>query len=879
MPGLPTGTVTFLFTDIEGSTRLWEEHPETMRLALARHDALLQAAINQHDGHLFKTIGDAFCAAFHTAPDALSAALAAQQGLTAEVWPEPISIRVRMALHTGAAEVRDNDYFGQPLNRVARLLSAGHGGQVLLSLPAEELVRDVLPLDADLKALGEHRLRDLNRPESVFQLLHPDLPALFPPLKSLEGYPNNLPRQLTSFIGREREIAEIRTLLTATSLLTLTGSGGCGKTRLALQAAAEALEAYPDGVWLVELAALADPSLVHQEVASALGLREQAGKSLMQTLTDFLKPRRLLLVLDNCEHLLSACAQLSHALLRSYPSLTILATSREGLGMAGEQTYRVPSLSLPDPSRSQTVETLSRYEAVRLFLERAVGSRADFVVTNASAPALASVCHRLDGIPLAIELAAARVRSLSLEELDSRLDNRFRLLTGGSRTSLPRQQTLRALIDWSYDLLSEPEKLLLCRLSVFAGGWRLEAAEEVGAGESELSGVVIEDWEVLEHLTSLVDKSLVAAESEGDRTRYRLLQTVRQYGRERLEKSGESAEVRGRHRDHFLGVVEAADPKLHGPDQSEWLEMLESEHDNLRQSLALCLEEPEGAEAGLRLGAALWRFWKVRGYLSEGRTHLGAVLAREMGQEQRKVRGRALNGAGVLAWGQGDFAVARALHEESLTIFRELGDRQGIANSLFRLGNAADSPDDRTALYVESLTIFRELGDKRGIALSLKNLGLTSSQGDYAAARALHEESLTIFRELGDKRGIASSLCCLGNLASDQGDYAVARPLHEESLTIHRELGAKYGIASSLDAFADMAQKEQQAIRAVRLWEAATALHEVIGARREPADLEKHEEWMAQIREALGEESFLAACAEGRAMTLEQAVALALARE
>jgi predicted ATPase/class 3 adenylate cyclase len=832
MPGLPSGTVTFLFTDIEGSTRLWEAFPEAMRVALARHDNLMRTAIEQHDGHVFKMIGDAFCTAFHTAPAALNAALSAQLAFTAEPWIDKVIIKVRMALHTGAAEARDNDYFGQPLNRVARLLAAGHGGQVLISAATQELIRDTLPPSVSLNDLGMHRLRDLARSEQVFQLLHLGLPSEFPPLQSLDHLPNNLPRQLTSFIGREKESAEVATLLSKTSLLTFTGSGGCGKTRLALQVAADVLDQYPDGVWLVELAPLVDPALVPQTVASVLGLTEQVGRTYMQTLIDYLKPKHLLLVLDNCEHLLTACVQLCDALLRSCPQIKILASSREGLGIAGELTYPVPSLSLPDPKQMVTVESVSQYEAVRLFIDRAQFHLPAFAVTNQNAPALASVCHRLDGIPLAIELAAARVRSLSVEEINTRLDNRFRLLTGGSKTALPRQQTLRALIDWSYGLLTDAEKLLLCWVSVFAGGWTLAAAEQVGAGESE-SGEAIEEWEVLDLLTGLVDKSLVIAATQGESTRYRQLETVRQYARQHLVESGESEEVRRRHRDYFLALGEEAEPQLRGAEQVEWLEALETEHDNLRQALAFCLEATEGGEAGLRLGAALWRFWDVRGHFGEGREYLTAALERTVGLEQRLLRARALAGAGCLAWRQGDYTAARTLNEESLTIFQEVGDRQGIAISLNNLGDVTSSQSDYGAarvLFEESLTIKRELGDKYGIANSLNDLGnVALDQNDYGVARALHEESLTIRRELGDKRGIAVSLNNLGWMASSQGEYTTARALHEESLTIRRELGDKRGIAVSLNNLGWMASSQGDNAAARVLFEESLTLFRGMG--------------------------------------------------
>jgi class 3 adenylate cyclase len=488
MPDLPTGTVTFLFTDIEGSTRLWEQHPEAMEAALARHDALAATVIQQHDGILVKHRGegDSLFAVFARAADAVTGAAMLQQVLNAEPWPAETPLRVRMALHTGDAALRERDYFGAAVNRCARLRAVAHGGQLLLSAATQELVRDSLPEGVSFRDLGEHRLRDLARPERVFQLLHPDLPADFPPLTSLNTLPNNLPQQVTSFIGREKEMAAVRRLLDTTRLLTLTGSGGTGKTRLTLQVAAELLEGDGDGVWLVELAPLAEPSLVPQAVATALGVREEPGRPLSQTLVGFLKPKRLLLLLDNCEHLLSACAELAGLLLRSCPGVQILATSREGLNIPGETTYRLPSLSLPDPRQLPTsVESLSQYEAVRLFIDRAAAAVPSFAVTHQNAPAVAQLCVRLDGIPLAIELAAARVKALSVEQINGRITDMFRLLTGGSRTALPRQQTLRAAIDWSYDLLSEKEKILLRRLSVFAGGWTLEAAEQVCADPEE----------------------------------------------------------------------------------------------------------------------------------------------------------------------------------------------------------------------------------------------------------------------------------------------------------------------------------------------------------------------------------------------------------
>ncbi len=915
MPDPPTGTVTFLFTDIEGSTRLWEQHPEAMRAALARHDALLSAGIQQHRGVVVKSRGegDSLFAVFARATDAVAAASAIQQTLLTEPWPTPSPPRVRMALHTAAAELRDGDYYGLGVNRCARLRAVAHGGQVLLSQVARDAVGEALPAGANLRDLGSHRLKDLQQPEQLFQLLHPTLPADFPPLRSLAAFTHNLPVQLTRFIGREREMTEVKRLLAASHLLTLTGSGGCGKTRLALQVAADLLEEYPDGVWLVELAALADPALVPQTIAAALGVREQPGRSLIETLTDYLRPKHLLLVVDNCEHLLAACAQLTDALLRGCPKLRLLASSREGLGIAGEQTYSVPSLSLPDARRLPPLERLQGFEAVQLFAARAALSQPTFAVTAANAAAVAHVCQRLDGIPLCIELAAARVKALPVEKLNERLSDMFRLLTGGSRTALPRQQTLRALIDWSYDLLTDAERSLLRRLSVFAGGWTLEAAEAVCMGEG------VETWEVLDLLTSLVEKSLVLYEEQAGEGRYRLLETVRQYARDRLLEAGEAEVVRQRHRDWFLALAERAEPELSRGSQTEWLEWLEREHDNLRAALAWS-GAPVQVEAGLRLGGALGRFWQVRGYWREGREQVEGLLALPGAEARTAARANALRVAGLLASFQGDHGTAQALLEESVAIRRELGSeedtalaltqlggaacergdfaaarapfeeclavsrtlgyKEGIARSLLGLGAVAHAQGDHgtaRALLEESVAIFRQLGDKFHIAMALGDLGwVARHQGEYGEARALDEESLAIARELGNKLGTAHSLYELGMVAHAQADFGTARAHLEERLAICRELSHRHGVVENLEGLAAVAIAQAQPARAARLFGAAEGLREAMGAPLPPADRAEHERSVAAVRAALGEDAFAVAWAEGRAMSLEQAVANAL---
>jgi predicted ATPase len=650
-----------------------------------------------------------------------------------------------------------------------------------------------------------------------------------------------LPMPLTSFVGREREVAEVRRLLTTTRLVTLTGTGGVGKTRLALQVAAELVGSYPDGVCLVELAPLADPVVVPQAVASALRVREQPGRPLQQTLADALRDRRLLLVLDNCEHLVTACAELAGALLRFCPDLHILATSREVLRIGGETAWRVPPLKLPplvsagpSPATSSPVllllQEVERSEAVRLFIARAAVALPGFALTDGNAPTVACICHRLDGLPLAIELAAARVSALGLEQLAARLADRFRLLTGGSRTALPRHQTLRATLEWSYALLAEPEQRLFDRLAVFAGGWTLEAAEAVGAGDG------IESADVLELLIHLVDKSLVVAQ-EGLRGEawYRLLETLREYGWEGLTRSGGADATLRRHVAFFLALAERAEPELMGAEQRVWLGRLEHQHDNLRAALRWTMESGE-AELGLRLAGALGWFWSFHGHYSEGRRWLEGLLGVAGGGGAAALaatRAKALSSAGHLAIYQGDYSRAAALLEESLVMFRDLGDKGGIAGSLLRLGITARYQGDyrrAVALEEESLRLFRDLGDKYGITHTLMNLGAAATdQGDYRRATALEEESLRLSQDLGDKLWSAYALLNLGRIAWYQGDYGRAAAVLEESLTIFRDLGDKRGMALGMEGLAAVACAQEQPERAARLFGAAQAVREAIG--------------------------------------------------
>ena len=671
-------TLTFLFTDIEGSSKLWEEHPETMPSALARHDALLCQVVARQGGHVFKTVGDGVYAAFATAPDAVVAALAAQKAICSEAWPLPM--RVRMAVHTGVVEPRGNDYFGAPLNRISRILSLGYGGQILLSAVAQELIRDTLSPKCGLRDMGEVQLRGLTRSEHVFQLLHAELPADFPPLESFASPDtlNNLPRQVTSLIGREKESAEVLRLLQTCPLLTLTGTGGCGKTRLALQVAAETLSDYCDGVWFIELAPLTEGRLVLQTIAQILNVQEEAGKSLLQSLTERLKTKTMVLVLDNCEHLLAAVARVVHTLLNALPHLRILATSREALTITGETIYRVPSLSLPDPKDTATPESLAHCEAAQLFRARAASTTPAFMVTNANAPAIAAICQRLDGIPLALELAAARSRSLPLEQISARLNNRFQLLIGGNRAALPRQQTLRALIDWSFDLLTGAEQELLCRLSVFSGGWTLEAAEAVCGHDG------LQVREILDLLTSLVDKSLVVyAEWEGA-ARYRLLETVRQYAGDRWAERGSDPSARIRHRNYYLALAKQSFPQ--GKDAPQHLALLETEHDNLRAAFAAAFGDPASVEQMLESLGPISTFRRIRGYYSEARDSLQAALAAE-GKGRTAARAAALSSAVLVNMALGNYDEARRQSEESVAIQREQDEPLNLADVLMSHGN------------------------------------------------------------------------------------------------------------------------------------------------------------------------------------------------
>jgi predicted ATPase/DNA-binding CsgD family transcriptional regulator len=693
-----------------------------------------------------------------------------------------------------------------------------------------------------------------------------------------EHTPHNLPLELSSFIGREREIAEVKRLLGDNRLVTLTGPGGCGKTRLALEVAAGVAEDFEEGAWWAWLASFSEPELVPQAVARALSVREQPGLSLTDVLTDSLGEKQLLLVLDNCEHLVEACALFAQRMLASCPRLRILATSREVLGVGGESIWRVSPLMVPDKGHPlSSVEDLGRYEAVELFVERARSKLSSFGLTSENAGAVAEVCRRLDGIPLAIELAAARANVLSAKQILRKLENPFKLLTEGERTRAVRQQTLRAALAWSHNLLGEQERKVFGRFSAFAGGWTLEAAEAVGTGEGT------EEGDVLDLLSRLVDKSLVVSEASGKEgaLRYRMLEPIRQYGLERLEESGEAGQVHSRHAGYYLAVAEKAEPELRGAHQQEWLERLEREHDNIRAALQWPLERGE-AELGLRLSGALAGFWHMRGYLSEGRRWLERALAKGHALSA-PARAKALAGAGYMARLQGDYERSVDLSEECLALSRKLGDTSGIATALYVLGWVEvlrNEPERAEALIEEAVTLRRALGDTVGLANALLALGLVAvAQRDYEWAAALHEESLMLARKAGDDFAVGTSLG-LGALASlSRGDHRRTRTLCEEGFELSRRMKARNLTAIHLHISAALAGSQGRAVRSARLWGAAEALRRAIGTVLSPFECSYYEPYITATRSLLDEATWETAWAEGFTMTPEQAAEYALSEE
>jgi predicted ATPase/class 3 adenylate cyclase len=909
------GTLTFLFTDIEGSTELVGRlGDEVYARALAGHHALIRSGLAAHGGEEVDTQGDAFFAVFSSPKACVAAAAEMQQAMAAHAWPAGEQVRVRMGVHTGEASKTGTGLVGLDVHRAARVAAVGHGGQVLVSESTAVLVRDWLPPGTALRDLGAHRLKDLGRPEPIFQLSVPGLQREFPPLRSL-GNPalaNNLPAQLASFVGRDRELAEVRALAGSSRLVTLTGAGGSGKTRLVLQVAADLVDGCGDGVWLVELAPVSDEDAVVPAIAEALGVAAGRGRPALEALVDALAPQDVLIVLDNCEHVIGGCAKAAEVVLRRCPGVHLLATSREPLGIGGETIYRVPPLSLPAADDGDVAAALPS-DAVALFAERARQQGAGFAVDEETGPLVASICRRLDGMPLAIELAAARLRSLSLAGLAGRLDQRFRLLTGGSRTALPRQQTLRATVEWSHSLLSSPEQVLLRRLSVFAESFDLDAAEAVcGLGD-------VEAFDVAGLLGSLVDKSLVVAEPAGAALRYRLLETIRQFAAEQLAEAGEeAAAVQAAHGRHFLALAETAAPHLTGREQGVWLARLDADEDNLRRAAEHAARDPDGTGQVLRFGVALRHYWLARARQNEAAGLLQPVLERPEARADPGLFAAALVTA---AWAARDAGLPAAgqLTDSAVEVARRLGDDRALIEALGLLCcyySFAGQPERGFPLGQEAVERARRLDDDFLLGFSLLLWLLTSDLMDPARAGQLFTEAVAATERSGDQIRNYRLHNNAGDRALRTGDTAAARAhldqaaqamqaigqkndhhvpvnwgwvLREENdtdgarsmfgtaLRISRRTGERDGLACATLGLACLAADRGDWQRAAALHGAAQAFTDQFAEPWQVLEARYRRDSLHKVRTALGEEQFARAYAEGMALSLDEALGLALA--
>jgi len=867
---LPTGTVTFLFTDIEGSTRLMQEIGDRYVQAQVIHHEILRAAFQSNSGRELRTEGDSFFCVFESAVDACEAAAEAQRQFIAREWPAGAALRVRMGIHTGEAPLVGNEYIGIDVHHAARVMSAAHGGQVVVSESTRSIVGESLPPRLSLRDLGLHRLKDLARPERLFQLVIDGVPDTFPALRTLDSTPNNLPTQLTSFVGREDVVVEAKRLLERTRLLTLTGPGGIGKTRLSLQVAAEVVQKFPDGVYFVALSAVRDPDLISSAVAQSIGLGNLGNRPPLEAVAEHLRDRAVLLVMDNFEQLLPDGATTVSQILQVAPNVKVVASSRAGLRIYGEQELALEPLRIPDMKALPSIEALSQYEAVKLFVERAMAARHDFQVTNENAPAIAGICERVDGLPLAIELAAARVKLFNPQALLARLETNVSVLGSGARDLPGRQQTLKGAIAWSYDLLDAPHRRLFARLSVFARGASLDQAEAVCGPADEL-GV-----DVLIGLDELAEQSLLRRQPDLDEPRVLMLHVIREFAAEKLQESGEADAIRDRHAGAYQALAEAAAPHLFGSEQREWLDRLELDHDNFRAAFDWVVAHGD-AERALCLGAAFWRFWQMRGFLREGRARLDAVLAMPGSHSYDEGRARALEAAGGIAYWQGDMDACQVYYDESLELFRRGGDPQKIANALYNASFPAnvaklDLPKAELVLN-EALPIFRTLNDKAGIARCLWAVGQTyiyTDQIDRAIASL--DESIVLFRELGDRFGLGWSLFVRALLWLRVDRVASARADLEEALEIFSEAEDVSAEVLVIDSIAEVVRREGDTVGGARLAGAAKA-HEAATGAGLNSIVGLREGWRSRAVSLNEKEA--AAHAAGEKMTLDEAVALA----
>ena len=910
-------TLSFLFTDIEGSTALLTRLRGLYAEVLADHHRLIRASLAAHGGEEVDTQGDAFFAVFSSPSACVAAAIEMQRAFLSHPWPAGEAVRVRMGIHSGEAVGAPTGLVGLDIHRAARVAAVGHGGQILVSAATAALLGDSMPAGASLRDLGVHRLKDLSRPEQIFQLEADSLPAAFPPLRSLDNpkLRNNLPAQVSSFIGRDAELNEVQALIASSRLVTLTGPGGAGKTRLALQIAAGLVDGSGEGVWLADLAPLQDPDLVAVTVANMLGIRGEPGRPLAGTLADAVGRRRLLVLLDNCEHVISACAKLADGLLRNCPNIVLLATSREPLGIDGERVHRVPSMDTP--RENDALEVAASREAVQLFNERVAQHGVSLVWDERTAPVVGRICRRLDGIPLAIELAAARLRVMSVTDLDARLDQRFSLLTGGSRTALPRQQTLLAAVEWSWELLNATERDVLARLSVFAGGFDLSAAEAVTAVDIPADEAVV-------HLGALVDKNLVQFDdTAAGSARYRLLETVRQYAARQLEGKGPAAvhDTQVAHRDHYLGLAESAAPQLIAHDQAAWLDRLELELDNLRAAIAFSLTQPDHV-SGIRLVTALRVFWKARGHAAEGADALRAFLAAPSVRAATLVRAQALAAAAYLldqtggyaladeyckealaiarpadAFLTGDLLYVRAyillrrgeqdaalpLIEEGLALARQLGEPHLTARLLAARAFAVDIEGEHAAAArdaAESLRLYRQAGDRLQVGTMAGNLGYVElSLGALDSAREHLHESLDIARALDDQYGVVYDTFNLGLAECLNGSLNAAEALFTESLDLATRMRMTASTAYALIGLAMADTSGTRTSRSARLHGAADQALAVLGETLEPLERGLCDHDCQRLRSTMGQKAFEAEYATGKSLTTDEVLALALGHQ
>ncbi len=913
-------TVTFLFTDLESSTPLWESHPELMQELSSRHDALMREAIESHKGQVVKTTGDGFHAVFDVATDGLAAALAGQQAMVKESWPaETGPLRVRMGLHTGQSQPRDGDYYGSDVNRAARVMGIASGGQVLISEATAALIRNALPPQVSLSDLGQHRLKGLAAAEQIFQICHPALPHEFPPLKSLSVYKHNLPVQLSSFVGREKELTDVKRLLKETHLLTLLGPGGTGKTRLMLEVAEEVVGDFAHGVWLVELAPLTDPNLIPERVAAALSVQEQPGRAMSETLVDYLRRKETLLLLDNVEHLVRECAELAEHLLIHCPRLKILVTGREALFIAGETTLQIPSLSLPSGNGPSTLDEIRASESVQLFLARAQDIHPNFELSQANAATIAEIVRRLDGIPLALELATARTRLLTVDQIAERLNDRFRLLTGGMRTALPRQQTLQALIDWSWNLLDDKERLLMQRLSVFSGGWSLEAAQTVASDN------LLDEYEVFNLLEQLVNKSLVTVKypAEGE-ARYGMLESIRQYGRDRLFESNEGSALRDRHADYYAAFSEEAALHLTRSSMLQFTARIKLELDNLRAVLAWTVEDRP--VLALRIGGSLLYYHYHWLTPREARFWLESIIERTRGllnEEEPKVRMtdfiKALIGLVSVNGIQGRYTVALPIAEEIIQRARNIGESgyAAYAIAIKHLAHPFNMTREEMLELEEAITILREKGFDVELVLALVAYGMAldaqgksdlamphfqeaveiSRRGDslfdtfifFALTRLarsqdnLDEVKLDIlstledYKALNHKRGIAMGQSAMAHLLREEGNLEEAEFYYRQSIVGWQEQGHLSAVAHQLECFAFIAIARGHYEHAARLLGTTRETRQQLDALSEdPQEIEELALALEQLADAMGEEERDKAMAEGKLIDVDSAVEIYL---